>query len=80
MEKVLSRHRALLEEAALQTCQMAGTAPERIDAVVHVGGSSLMRIVGQVARELFPNAVARQAEPFTAVVDGLALATGLEKP
>lgn len=80
MEKVLSRHRALLEEAALQTCQMAGIAPEKIGAVVHVGGSSLMRIVGQVAKDLFPNAVARQAEPFTAVVDGLALATGLEKP
>jgi hypothetical chaperone protein len=77
MDKVLSRYRAPLEEAALETCRMAGVAPEAIGAAVHVGGSSLMRIVGQVAQGLFPKAIARQAEPFTAVVDGLALATGL---
>ena len=77
MDKVLSRYRAPLEAAALEICRMAGVAPDAIGAAVHVGGSSLMRIVGQVAQGLFPKAVARQAEPFTAVVDGLALATGL---
>lgn len=75
LEKSLRRHRAPLREAAAECCRKAGIAPERVEEVVLVGGSSLMGLVGQEAQALCPNASLRATEPFTAVVDGLALAT-----
>lgn len=75
LDKSLQRYRPPLREAAAETCRMAGIAPEDIGTVVLVGGSSLMGMVAEEARALCPNAVLRNSEPFTAVVDGLALAT-----
>lgn len=76
LEKALGRHRAPLREAAAECCAKAGIAPERVQEVVLVGGSSLMDFVGQEAQGLCPNASLRAVAPFTAVVDGLAMALG----
>ncbi|MBT9385562.1 Hsp70 family protein [Pseudooceanicola sp. CBS1P-1] len=65
--------RNALLKAAAETLEMAGMSPAQVDAVILVGGSSLMRMVGDVARTLCPEARIETSEAFTAVVDGLAL-------
>ncbi|MDQ2095630.1 Hsp70 family protein [Rhodalgimonas zhirmunskyi] len=54
----------------------AGCAPEAIDRVVFVGGSSLLGVVQARIGAMFPAARLETSEVFTAVVDGLALAAG----
>ncbi len=61
--------------AAAETLAMAGVAPGDIGSVILVGGSSLMRLVAREMRTLCPGAGLEYSEAFTAVVDGLALAT-----
>ena len=75
LDAALDRYREGLHEAAAETCRMAGVGPEAIGTVILVGGSSLMGLVADEARKLCPNAALQSSEPFTAVVDGLALAT-----
>lgn len=75
LEKSLRKYRAPLREAAAQCCDQAGIDPAAVQEVVLVGGSSLMGLVAQEAQALCPKASLRASEPFTAVVDGLALAT-----
>lgn len=75
MNSALAGYREDLRAAAAETLTAAGIAPEAIDDVVLVGGSSLMRLVSEEMRALCPKAEIRTAEAFTAVVDGLALAT-----
>ncbi|MGV8988443.1 MAG: Hsp70 family protein [Cypionkella sp.] len=79
LDASLARYREPMREAALETCRMAGVAPEAIGTVVLVGGSSLMGMVAAEAQALCPNASLQNSEPFTAVVDGLALATQLRR-
>ena len=74
-DKALSRFRATLAEAAQHTCDLAGLTADQVKTVILVGGSSLMAVIAQEARAQFPGAVLRNSEPFTAVVDGLAMAT-----
>lgn len=62
--------------AARDTVARAGLTPGAIERVVFVGGSSLMRAVRDPMQALFPGARAEMSEVFTAVVDGLALASG----
>lgn len=62
-----------LSEAAAETLASAGL--ESVDVVVLVGGSSLMLLVSDAMQKLLPNARIDRSEPFTAVVDGLALAS-----
>lgn len=71
----LERHRPALRAAALETIFGAGLRPDEIASVVFVGGSSLMALVRDEMRAACPAASLRSAEAFTAVVDGLALAT-----
>lgn len=75
LDEALQRYRQNLVDAATETCAMAGVAPESVGTVILVGGSSLMGMVSDVARTVCPNASLQNSEPFTAVVDGLALAT-----
>lgn len=75
MEMALEGYRADLRNAAALTLAQAGIAPEAIGAVILVGGSSLMSLVGQEAQALCPAATLHRAQAFTAVVDGLALAS-----
>lgn len=78
LDAALTRYRVSLREAARETCRMAGVLPEAIGTVVLVGGSSLMGMVAAEAQALCPNASLQKSEPFTAVVDGLALATQMD--
>ena len=76
LNAALASFRGDLWEAAAETLRMAGLTPAEVGTVVLVGGSSLMRIVPEVMLALCPGATLRTTEAFTAVVDGLALATG----
>lgn len=74
LDAALAAHRGALREAAAETLSLAGLGPAEIEAVILVGGSSLMRLVSEEMRALCPTAAIRSAEAFTAVVDGLAIA------
>jgi hypothetical chaperone protein len=62
-------------QAASDTAEMAGVAEDAVDRVVFVGGSSLIGVLDRLMRVRFQNAGFEYSEVFTAVVDGLALAT-----
>lgn len=64
-----------IHAAAAETIHMAGVEPQAIATVILVGGSSLMGFVAKGMTALCPNATLERSEAFTAVVDGLALAT-----
>jgi len=76
MAAALAGYTDALQGAMQQTLSDAGVAPDRIGSVVLVGGSSLMAMVESAAQDLCPKANMRRSDAFTAVVDGLALATG----
>lgn len=61
--------------AARDTLEIAQLSPEQVDRVIFVGGSSLIGIVDQLMRAVFPQAQFEYSEVFTAVVEGLAVAT-----
>jgi len=75
LNAALAPYREALRMAIYETLMLAQTGPDRIGAVVLVGGSSLMGLVETEARAVCPAAAIRRSEAFTAVVDGLALAT-----
>ena len=75
LDAARSDNRTLLRDAAAETLARAGIGPDRIGRVILVGGSSLMRFVSDEMRDLCPQAEILQSEAFTAVVDGLAVAT-----
>ncbi len=74
--QALESHRTALGEAAAETLTLAGLTPAQVEDVVLVGGSSLMRFVGDEMRARFPGAAIRTENAFTAIVDGLAIAAG----
>lgn len=76
MNAALSEFRERLRMAMFETLMSAGVGPAQIGSVVLVGGSSLMNIVSNEAQGVCSAAKLRMSEAFTAVVDGLALATG----
>ncbi|WP_460272328.1 Hsp70 family protein [Celeribacter sp. ULVN23_4] len=71
----LAAYRAELEEAISETLSRAQLSPEAVGAVVYVGGSSLMHVVEAACDTVLPEARPLRGEAFTAVVDGLALAS-----
>ncbi|MFN3647074.1 MAG: Hsp70 family protein [Gemmobacter sp.] len=75
LNAALQPQRAPLEGALRETLFRAAVAPAEIDTVVLVGGSSLMALVESEARAVCPQARIERSEVFTAVADGLALAT-----
>lgn len=66
-----------IAEAAAKTVSDAGLAADAITKVVMVGGSSLLTVVGTSMTSLFPKAELERNDPFTAVVNGLAIGAGL---
>jgi hypothetical chaperone protein len=74
----LATHAALLHEGALAVLRKADLAPDQIDRVVYVGGSSLMAIVPETMRSAFPTAEHTFASVFTAVAEGLAVVADRE--
>lgn len=75
LNAALAGFRDGLRGALWQTLMLAGVAPGQVDRVVLVGGSSLMRLVEDEARAVCPAARIDRGDAFTAVIDGLALAT-----
>ncbi|PTV97326.1 putative chaperone protein [Rhodobacter aestuarii] len=74
MAEALSRPRAQLAEALRETLTLGGVTPDQVGAVILVGGSSLMGLVGEEAQALCPAATLESGAAFTAVIDGLARA------
>ena len=61
---------------ALATVHDAGVAPESVEQVVFVGGSSLLQGLRSEMAARLPDACQEDAAVFTAVAHGLALAAG----
>jgi len=76
MNGALGEFRDKLQAAVYQTLMQARVAPMQIDTIVLVGGSSLMQIVQEDVQAICISAKVEMSEAFTAVVDGLALASG----
>lgn len=75
LDATLAANRSVLRKTAVDTLERADVDPKNIGRVVLVGGSSLMRFVSDEMGALCPDAEIMRSEAFTAVVDGLALAT-----
>lgn len=71
----LQPFRSRLGAAAIETLRLADVAPKDVKTVVLVGGSSLMNMVAQEMHDVCPQATQSYNDAFTAIVDGLALAT-----
>lgn len=72
---VLSPFAKTLLSGSQETLVRAGLDASQIDRIIYVGGSSLMTMVTQTMNAQFPQAVHSFAEVFTAVTDGLAIAS-----
>ncbi|WP_174238987.1 Hsp70 family protein [Roseobacter cerasinus] len=76
IETALSDHQAQINQAVRDTLARAAVRPDDVAQVVLVGGSSLMSMIDREVRQICPAANIACSDVFTAVVDGLALATG----
>lgn len=74
IESDLADHATAIRDAARDTLRAADITADQIATVVFVGGSSLMHVVRDVMRGIFPNAALQESEAFTAVATGLAMA------
>jgi len=64
-----------IQTAAADTLSQASLAPAQIDSLIFVGGSSLMAVVEATLQAQFPTAKPHRTSAFTAVIEGLTLAT-----
>lgn len=75
LDAMMANHHSRIIDAVNQTLTMATCKPDEITDVIFVGGSSLMGFVTDALKTTFPKAEFHTSAVFTAVVDGLALAT-----
>ncbi|MDE0969191.1 MAG: Hsp70 family protein [Octadecabacter sp.] len=75
LSNVLAPYAKNLLVTAQETLDLAGLNAVHIDRVVYVGGSSLMNMVTQTMKMRFPDAQHSFTDVFSAVADGLALAS-----
>lgn len=75
LSSVLAPYAKTLLVTAQETLDLAGVDAARIDRVIYVGGSSLMNMVTQTMGMRFTDAQHTFTEVFSAVADGLALAS-----
>lgn len=75
LANMMAPHRAQIINGALETLSLSGVTPSDITDVIFVGGSSLMGFVHSALNEVFPAANQHTTAVFTAVVDGLAVAS-----
>jgi len=66
---------AAIKACALETLQIAGVPKARVGQIVFVGGSSLTSAITTALQDAFPKADCVFSEVFTAVTNGLAIAT-----
>lgn len=78
LEASLHMQVAAITASALECVKVAGIAPDRVDQIVFVGGSSLLSVVCTAIQAAFPNAKPIYSEVFTAVADGLAIAASAQ--
>lgn len=69
----LATHAERLDEGAREVLNLAGMSAGQVDSIVYVGGSSLMTVVPDTMRGVFPDADHSFASVFTAVAEGLAI-------
>ena len=62
-----------------ETVKKAGLTADQVDRVIFVGGSSLIGVVDRLMRSMFQRAAFEHSDVFSAVVDGLAIATGQDR-
>ncbi|SMX31114.1 Hsp70 family protein [Actibacterium lipolyticum] len=72
---ILDAHAQALRIGAQETLARAGLEIAQVNRVIYVGGSSLMSIVSDTMKVQFPDAQHSFTEVFTAVTNGLALAS-----
>lgn len=77
LDDILAPFAQRLEHGARDTLAMADLVANDIGKVVYVGGSSLMSMVPNTMKALFPAAEHSFSNVFTAVTDGLAIASGV---
>ena len=71
----LAEHVQEVVAAALATFEQADCTAEQINRIIFVGGSSLLRPIQSAMQTACVNAELAYADAFTAVIDGLALAS-----
>ncbi|PCI88116.1 MAG: hsp70 family protein [Hyphomicrobiales bacterium] len=76
LARIMSELCQIIDQSVHDTLHKASCKPEQVSEIIYVGGSSQMHMVQAVLRNIFPHAKFRLSSVFTAVVDGLALATG----
>ena len=74
-EYSLSDHVDKIRTSALETLTLPGCQPEQVDRVILVGGSSLITGVQRAMQDILPRAQLQYSNAFTAIIDGLAIAT-----
>ncbi|QXT39551.1 Hsp70 family protein [Gymnodinialimonas ceratoperidinii] len=75
LDRDLAPTRSALRDAMDETLQRADVEGRQIARIILVGGSSLMGFIAAEAQAICPEAKVLRSNAFTAVVDGLALAT-----
>ena len=75
LTRILAPQAQALRTGAQQTLELAGLETASVGRVIYVGGSSLMSTVSDTMREQFGDARHSFSNVFTAVADGLALAS-----
>ncbi|PIL17758.1 hypothetical protein P775_23220 [Puniceibacterium antarcticum] len=75
LTEIFAQQAKKLRAGAQETLQMAGITPASVQRVIYVGGSSLMAMVPDEMKAQFPGARHSFSEVFTAVTDGLAIAS-----
>ena len=76
---ILAPQARMLHAGAQETLQLAGLKPDQVRRVIYVGGSSLMSMVSETMTDLLPTARHSFSEVFTAVADGLAIASAQDQ-
>lgn len=71
----LEKHAHSIQNCAMETLKLASLPLASVDTVIFVGGSSLMSVIEVAMVDIFPHATLKYADAFTAIVDGLAIAT-----
>jgi hypothetical chaperone protein len=75
MADALAQEMDAIGQAALETVRRAACEPEQIDQIIYVGGSSLISLIPARMRAFFPDAPHKMSDVFTAVANGLAIAS-----
>jgi hypothetical chaperone protein len=76
LTRSLSAHAQKIQDCATETLALAGLPASSVDTVIFVGGSSLMSVIEATMVDIFPAANLKYADAYTAIVDGLAIASG----